>query len=86
MSQLYLSVTGVATSGSTIYACATDMVLAFANGGWHNKCQNMTSSGENAQLCYCHTALCNDITRCVCNTGDSYRVAKRNATRKTERN
>ena len=44
--------------------------------GWFHKCENMTSSGENAQLCYCDTkvggALCNDITKCVCNPGDSY--------------
>ena len=55
----------MATSGSTVYACAPDTVTAL------RKCENSTS--ENAQLCYCDTsALCNDITNCVCNTGDNY--------------
>ena len=55
----------MATSGSTVYACAPDTVTAL------KKCEN--SSSENAQLCYCDTsALCNDITKCVCNTGDNY--------------
>ena len=55
----------MATSGSTVYACAPDTVTAL------KKCENSTS--ENAQLCYCDTsALCNDITKCVCNSGDNY--------------
>ena len=66
------SVTGDAIS--TVHGCAPDPVTGVGANGNLKKCENITSSSENAQFCYCYsdTALCNDITKCTCNPGHNY--------------
>merc|ERR1712027_175931 len=53
-----------ASSGTPVYACAPAAVTELV------VCKNDTTN--TAMECYCDTAMCNDITKCDCHTGDNY--------------
>ena len=62
--QSIVSVATEASSGTPVYACAPAAVTELV------VCKNDTTN--TAMECYCDTAMCNDITKCDCHTGDNY--------------